>query len=132
MKIIMFKPPADQRILYKLKTITARLWRKAPPREGELVRAQTGRRKDTSFAILRILKVWEWSGEHTEYSNKPKMAQIIAKKEGFANWGEFYTTYYELNAHHWNDPARKHYFISFVNAYNETDNFFNRDSEYEN
>ena len=81
--IILFTPPSDQKVLDEEKTMTARLWRKKPPKIGEVVRAQTGRKKETSFAHLKVIDVWEWTGYlMTTQSSKYNILEI-GKKEGF-------------------------------------------------
>ena len=104
--------------------MTARLWRKSPPSKGDLFRAQTGRRKDTTFAICRVINVIRWNGKFHAYivaEDGGLLAllpdfyspQDIAHKEGFLNWFRFYEAYKYLNAHHWGDETRTHYFVEF-------------------
>ena len=111
MRIILFTPPSDAKILAGEKTMTARFWLANPPKEGDIVAAQTGRAKTTRFALLKIVKVWEWSGTDRVATEKEK--KMIAEKEGFWDFTQFYQAYYSLNAHNWNDPKRKHWFIEF-------------------
>lgn len=85
--------------------------------------AASGRRKETRFAKLRILNVWIWNGSETITTwhlpnTKPihmdrETKDVIANKEGFYSWNEFYNVYHSLNLHNWNDTQRKHYFIEF-------------------
>ena len=114
---ILFTPPADDRILDGIKTMTARCWRQNPPRLSEVICAQTGRRKDTAFAYLKVVGLALWRPdtdtsrdleERTGYS-----LGEIAEREGFRTWEEFVDTYKALNAHNWDDPKRKHFFIDF-------------------
>ena len=118
MQIILFTPPSDQRILDGTKTMTARFWKRKPPKEGALISAQTGYAKTTRFAILKVLKVWEWDGEDVSrvlsgIGDHRDITEEIAKKEGFESIGGFCETYYSLNAHNWHDPDRTHWFIEF-------------------
>lgn len=108
---MLFKPPNDEKVLALRKTMTARLWRKKPPKAGETFYAQTGYANDTRFAKLRVLDVWEWSG--TDFVATDREKQEIGYKEGYENFDEFYDAYKSLNAHNWNDPKRTHYFIEF-------------------
>lgn len=113
MKSIIFTPPTDQKILTGEKTMTARLWKQRPPKPGDFVAAQTSRRKDTLFATLEIIGVWEWGGGIGYCGDLPYSHQTIAKKEGFTSWDAFWGVYKFSNLHHWDDPDRKHYFVEF-------------------
>ena len=115
MRIILFTPPSDQKILDHTKTMTARFWLQNPPDIGDLIRAQTGRSKDTSFAILKVTGVWQWDGQMDGniFTDTGMFRSQIAKKEGFKDWESFYSAYYELNSHKWNNGKRSHYFIEF-------------------
>lgn len=116
--IILFTPPNDELILEGRKTMTARHWLKKPPRVGDIVDAQTGRKKETRFAKLKILNVVRWNGmdppEGAASSREVwEKASEIAKKEGFEKWKHFLRCYQRLNAHDWNNSKRLHYFIEF-------------------
>ena len=117
MRVILFTPPSNKKILDGTKTLTARCWRQKPPKYGEVVRAQTGRKKETTFAYLRIVDVWKWDGKDLPridgFPTNDSEMQMITKKEGFSTWGEFYDAYHSLNAWCWDDPKRTHYFIGF-------------------
>ena len=63
MQNIMFTEPNPAKILSGSKTLTARNWKKKPPRAGQLMTASTGRKKETRFAIIRVTGVWEWDGK---------------------------------------------------------------------
>ena len=60
MQNILFSGDNPQKILSGSKTLTARNWKKKPPRAGQLMTASTGRKKETRFAIIRVTGVWEW------------------------------------------------------------------------
>ena len=113
--IILFTPPSNQRILDGTKTMTARFWKRRPPKVDSLFRAQTGRRKETTFAICRVTDVFEWdgasSGPACDHFNC--VPREIGEREGFRGWGEFYEAYLDLNHHHWNREGRTHYFVEF-------------------
>ena len=129
---IMFTPPSDELILDESKTMTARLWIRKPPTIDDVVSANTGRGNNTRFALITINDVFKWNGcglfpefyrvvKHgskkettvvTQIPEEPDL-QVIAEKEGFGNWDDFYMTYFELNRHHWDDEKRTHYFIEF-------------------
>ena len=66
MQNIMFSGDNPQKILDGAKTLTARYWKRKPPKVGELVTASTGYKKETRFAILRITGVHEWDGNMGE------------------------------------------------------------------
>ena len=120
MKNIQFTPPSNLLILQGIKEFTARFWSNnyPIPKKGEIVTASTGRKKETRFAKLEIIQVTTWEPGvddalmltlKTGYS-----PQVIAEKEGFKNFDEFFDAYAALNNHlDPNDPNRKHYFIEF-------------------
>ena len=115
---ILFSGDSPEKILNGTKTMTARFWAITPPKQGEIVTASTGRKKETRFAKLRILKVTKWKPDewHTRmYIVKTGYSpQQIAKKEGFNNFPEFFNAYSILNQHHDPcDPNRTHWFIEF-------------------
>ena len=98
--------------------MTARYWRKKPPKAGDRVTASTGRRKKTRFAELEIIKVTEWFPEKWNINDYYKFVgygpQKIAEMEGFTSFSDFMDAYIALNQHHdFNDPKRRHYFIEF-------------------
>ena len=127
MQNILFTPPSDQKILSGEKTLTARYWRRKPPKVGAHVTASTGRKKETRFAVLRITGVYEWDGRIYDTNAKSVTGlsrQEIAKREGFGgtprpkdswldDWDAFIEAYYSLNAEQFKDDDRKHYFIAF-------------------
>ena len=123
MQILLFTGDTPEKILEGRKSMTARLWKRKPPKVGDIVRAQKGRKKDTSFAILKILDVFKWSGNYTPhffgktghppYSLMSEIKYDIAKKEGFESWHEFWNAYYSLNAWCWDEIDRTHWFIVF-------------------
>ena len=119
-KNITFSRPADEKVLDKSKTMTTRFWHKNYPKPvpGEIVTASTGRRKETRFAKLRIIQVVTWKPEkwtNFDYMlNTGYSPQVIAEKEGFSNFNEFFNTYAVINDHlDPDDPDRSHYFIEF-------------------
>ena len=114
MQIILFTPPSDQSILDGKKTMTARLWKRKPPKIDAFISAQTGYAKTTRFAILKVISVWEWDGDDVfNLGDHQHITEEIATKEGFENIGQFCEAYYGLNAHNWEAPDRKHWFIEF-------------------
>ena len=127
MQNIMFTPPSDAKILDGTKTMTARCWKRKPPRIGALMTASTGYKKETRFALIRVNGVWEWDGEMSGKSAMKIMwlsKEEIAKREGFGNtprpegsrltdWDAFIEAYYGLNATKFLDDDRQHYFIGF-------------------
>lgn len=115
MQNILFTPPSDKKILSERKTLTARCWKRKPPKVGEHVTASTGRKKETRFAKLKITGVYEWDGSSARSAEAATGLQFdeIAYREGFVHWIEFVTAYDSLNAHNYHRPDRKHYFIKF-------------------
>ena len=127
MQILLFTGTSPEKILDELKVYTARLWRRNPPEIGSIVRAQRGRRKDTSFATLRILDVFKWDGNYNPtlyYYNvinnikylgttTQKCRDEIGRREGYSDWDDFYKAYKEINEWCWDDPTRTHWFIEF-------------------
>ena len=124
--IIMFTPPSDQKIINKEKVMTARYWLKKPPKIGAVVHAQTGRKKETAFAKLKITDVFRWHigvnfniffwNEELDFWESPtnKVRDRIGIKEGFDSWQSFLNAYHSLNAHHFGSLSkRQHYFIEF-------------------
>ncbi|MXV75119.1 ASCH domain-containing protein [Candidatus Poribacteria bacterium] len=98
--------------------MTARYWRKRPPMPGEIITASTGRRKETRFAKLKIIKVTTWRPGQmdapTLLAKTGYTPQQIAEKEGYKNFPEFMNAYTALNKHlDPFDPKRTHYFIEF-------------------
>ena len=118
MKILIFTPPTDQKILSEEKSMTARFWTRKPPALSELIRAQTGRKKETAFAILKVVGVALWHPlrdtredieERTGYT-----LEEIASKEGFETWEEFIDAYVSTNSYYnLDDIRRRHYLIDF-------------------
>ena len=116
MQIILFKPPADEKILAGEKTMTARHWRRTPPKIGTLFRAQRGRGELTAFAICEVVDVRRWNGTHITSAGHDYIPFDIATRGGFrgdARIVDFLDAYRFLNAHNWNDEKRSHYFIEF-------------------
>ena len=120
MRIIQFTSPSDEKILNGTKTMTARFWRKTPPRLSEIVRAQTGRKKETTFAYLKVVGLAIWKPfEDTDQDLQDRIGYSkdeIAVMEGYENWDQFLSAYMKLNSHLDSDdpnPKRKHYFIDF-------------------
>ena len=98
--------------------MTARFWSKEPPALSELIRAQTGRKKETAFAILKVVGVAMWHPlRDTREDIEERMGytlEEITSKEGFETWEEFTDAYVAANSHHnLDDIRRKHYFIDF-------------------
>lgn len=128
MKTILFTPPSNFKILEQKKTMTARCWKDTYPRPeaGEDVRAQTGRLKITTFALLKIERVWEWDGNiwptfkcddkdlpFGEESVNDELLRKIGIAEGFESWDDFIFAYYALNSDRFTESGRRHYFIQF-------------------
>ena len=113
MRILLFTPPSDQKILDELKTMTARCWRQKPPAVDEVIRAQTGRKKETSFALLKVLNVREWNGRTIASAGFDYPSKEVAIKEGFESIDDFLFAYWNLNDWCWDDEKRKHWFIEF-------------------
>ena len=129
MQIMLFTGDTPEKILEGRKSMTARLWKRKPPKVGDIVRAQKGRKKETAFATLRIKNVFTWDGEKIPtfsntytnlsdalrdnlYPTAEKLSEI-AQKEGFVNWDHFYIVYYKLNEWCWDEIDRTHWFIEF-------------------
>ena len=127
MQNIMFSGDNPQKILDGTKDLTARCWKREPPRVGQLMTASTGYAKETRFAIIRIIGVWEWNGKMNG-KNAESVTGLtrneIAKREGFGDtprpkdswltdWDAFIEAYYGLNAQKFLDDDRRHYFIAF-------------------
>ena len=115
---MLFQPPNDQHIIDELKTLTARHWKPshaAKYRVGENITASTAYAANTRFAELTILRVVEWDGQRD--GNASDVMRVCRKtigiREGYGGWDAFYEAYQALNAHNWDDPDRKHYFIEF-------------------
>ena len=128
MQNIMFTPPSDAKILDGTKTMTARCWKRKPPRTGQLMTASTGYAAETRFAILRVANVWKWDCAKDDKNAEAVTGltrQTIAEREGFANswqhdpdtwltdWDAFIMAYYGLNATKFLDDDRQDYFIGF-------------------
>ena len=116
MQIMMFTGDSPDKILLGDKTMTARHWRRTPPPVGSLFRAQRGRKKSTAFAICEVVDVRRWNGTHITSAGHDYIPFNIATCEGFrgdARIVDFLEAYRSLNAHHWDDPKRSHYFIEF-------------------
>ena len=116
MQNIQFTSPADEKILAGRKTMTARCWRRKPPKVGSLVTASTGRKASTRFAVLKITGIYEWDGK-IDPCNAEKSTGLrfdeIAYREGFRTWNDFIYAYYSLNVQAFLDDKRTNYFISF-------------------
>ena len=128
MQNIMFTEPNPAKILSGEKTMTARCWKRKPPRAGQLMTASTGYAANTRFALILIRKVWEWevdlSGKGAE-KDTGLSKQEIAEREGFGNtprpkdssltdWDAFIEAYYSINATKFLDDDRRDYFIAFT------------------
>ena len=129
MQNIMFTEPNPAKILSGEKTLTARNWKRKPPRTGQLMTASTGYKRETRFAIIRVSGVWEWDGAMDIVGNNAEAvtgltAQQIAEREGYGNtprpndsgltdWDAFIAAYYSINATKFLDDDRINYFISF-------------------
>ena len=127
MQNILFSGDNPQKILDGTKTLTARNWKKKPPRAGQLMTASTGRKKETRFAIIRVTDVWEWDGKMDGKNAEAVTGltlQEIARREGFGNtprpedsnltdWDAFIEAYYSINATKFLDDDRQDYFIAF-------------------
>ena len=121
MQILLFTGDTPEKILDGRKSMTARLWKRKPPKVGDIFRAQRGRKKETAFATLEIRRIFAWDGGYHPYFynafDYPKpttnVLYEIGKKEGFNNWGEFYEAYKQINEWCWNEIDRTHWFIEF-------------------
>ena len=116
MQNIMFTEPNPAKILAGEKTLTARNWKRKPPKIRELMTASTGYKKETRFAIIRVLNVWEWDGDLDGIYAETVTGlskEEIAKREGYTHWDDFIMAYYEINANNFLDDSRKDYFIQF-------------------
>ena len=116
MQNILFSGDNPQKILSGSKTLTARNWKKKPPRAGQLMTASTGRKKETRFAIIRVTDVWEWDGKITGESAMQATGlsqEEISRREGFDGWDAFIEAYYSINATKFLDDDRQDYFIAF-------------------
>ena len=129
MQNIMFTEPNPAKILSGEKTLTARCWKRKPPKVGALLTASTGYKKETRFAIIRVLNVWEWNALMGVDSNAEAVTgmtkQEIAEREGFkdawshdpdtwlTDWDAFIEAYYSINAQKFLDDDRLNYFIAF-------------------
>ena len=129
MQNIMFAEPNPAKILSGEKTMTARCWKRKPPKVGAFLTASTGYKKDTRFAIIRVLNVWEWNalmGVDSDAETVTGMSkQEIAEREGFkdswthdpgtwlTDWDAFIEAYYSINATKFLDDDRQDYFIEF-------------------
>ena len=118
MQNILFTPPANEKILSGVKTLTARYWRREPPAFSSIVTASTGRKKETRFAEIQIVGGCIWKPEtDTSLDIEERTGYSlgeIATKEGFRTWEEFIDAYVALNQHHpVDDPKRRHYFLEF-------------------
>ena len=113
--IILFTPPSDKKILDGKKTMTARHWLQKPPQVGDIIDAQTGYAKNTRFARLKIIDVWEWDANAAfdPTDDSIVITEDIGRKEGFDSADEFQCAYFDLNKHNWDEEKRIHYFIEF-------------------
>ena len=103
---ILFTSPSAQKIRRGTKTMTARCWKRKPPKIAETVYAKNYAR----FALIKIVDVWEWSGDLMA----PSVTREIAKKNGFDSVEDFFIAYYSsLNARILGDTDRRHWFIEF-------------------
>ena len=118
MQNILFTPPANEKVLDRTKTMTARFWRREPPALSSIVTASTGWRKETRFAEIQIVGGCIWKPETDASRDIEERIGYslgeIAEKEGFRTWEEFIDAYVALNQHHpVDDPKRRHYFLEF-------------------
>ena len=129
MQNIMFTEPNPAKILSGEKSLTARNWKRKPPKPGAVLTASTGYKKETRFAVIRVLNVWEWNALMGVDSNAETVTgmskQEIAKREGFkdawshdpdtwlTDWDAFIMAYYGHNAQNFLADDRTNYFISF-------------------
>lgn len=118
MQNILFSGDTPQKVKDGTKDMTARFWKQRPPVVGEIVTASTGRKSETRFAKLKILKVSRWKPGHTDaqslFVRTGYTPQEISEKEGFQDFDEFFEAYSSINGHHDPfDPRRTHYFIEF-------------------
>ena len=72
MQNILFSGDNPEKILNGTKCMTARNWKRKPPIVGSLCTASTGYKKETRFAVVRILDVMEWDG-HMDGLNAEKV-----------------------------------------------------------
>lgn len=128
MRIILFQGEENkEKILDGRKTMTARCWSNNYKHfeVGEIVAAQTGRKKDTRFAHLEITKIFRWHlgsdtniffwNDEKEKWESPSIQKLttIAKKEGYGTWAEFMGAYITLNGSRLQALGRTNWFIEF-------------------
>ena len=128
MQNIMFSGDNPQKILDGTKNLTARCWKRKPPKVGALMTASTGRNKETRFAIIRVTGICDWTPDLSEISASKATGltlQEIAEREGFkdswshdpdtwlTDWDAFKMAYYGMNATKFLDDDRQDYFIEF-------------------
>ena len=137
MQNILFSGDNPSKILNQTKDLTARCWKKKPPRAGQLMTASTGRKKETRFAIIRVTGIYDWTPDLSGISASKATGltpQQIAEREGYGNtprpkdswltdWDAFIEAYQSINATKFLDDDRINYFISFelVQPLNEGD-----------
>lgn len=106
--MILFAGNTPEKILSGEKTQTRRCWKRSFIKPGSFHWAQRNYRKESRFALLEILDVWEqspWdiSDEH-------------AKAEGFEHRWQFISAYYDQYPNcdiDVEDGKRHHYVIDF-------------------
>ena len=123
----MFTEPNPAKILNGTKTMTARNWKRKPPKPGDYMTASTRYEKESRFAVIRILNVWEWdadlNGEVAE-AVTGLSKQEIANREGYSgrphdpydwltDWDDFMMAFLGHNAQNFLKDGRTNYFIQF-------------------
>ena len=84
--MILFAGNTPHNIVLGRKTQTRRCWKTHRVREGSFHWAQTGYKKETRFAKLEILKVWE--------QNPLDISDEDVRREGFTHKDDFINAYY--------------------------------------
>lgn len=116
--MLLFTKLSADAILNDGKWQTRRCWLTQRVKVGSVHLARTRMLDSNStFAKLRILRVWEWDG--LTISDEDAIA------EGFETPQEFLSVYWDMNTKKYEkEPHRKHYAIEFevIEKYEDYDN----------
>ena len=126
---MLFKPEYVAPIIAGEKVCTTRYRKHAMVKVGNIYKAKTHRYSKEYFALIKVVQIRSadfsphrqfglddtgWL-KHLYYTigYQDEKRQRFAEKEGFDSWYDFRETYMDINAHHRDDPERKHWIIDF-------------------
>ena len=107
------------------KICTTRFRKHAMVKVGNIYKAKTHPFSKEYFALIKVVQIRSADYvPHSEFNRDRWLSDLeltigyqnrqhFTEREGFDSWDDFRDTYIGINAHHRDDPERKHWIINF-------------------